>query len=299
MILVTGGTGAMGSVLVQMLAKRNERVRVVCMPHDRYVSRVRDYAADIRYVDVSRKQDCVGVCDGVSTVLHLAAIILSKDESAFRKINVQGTHNIIDEAKRANIRHFVYVSSASVAYPRPTPYSLSKREAENIVRQSGLVYTIVRPTLVYGRSGGQEFDLYLDYLKKYPVIPFIGDGSPVKRPVFVDDVNSALLAICGNEIAFGKTYNLSGGEPIRMIDFTRLCLRLLGLQRKPIVHVPVWLCTVVAGAMKLVMSDPPLKWQVIAGITQDANLDPSKAMADLGYAPKKVSECLPEMFPRS
>ncbi len=298
MILVTGGTGTMGSVLVHMLAKRNERVRVVCMPHDPYVSRVKDYATDIRYADVSRKQDCAGLCDGVSTVLHLAAIILSKDESTFCKINAEGTHNIVDDAKRAKIRHFVYISSASVTYPRPTPYSLSKRAAEEIVKRSGLSYTILRPTLVYGEKGGQEFDIYLDYLKKFPVVPFIGNGAALKRPVYVEDVNAGILAVCGNEKSYGKMYNLSGGETISMIDFTRQCLKLLGIAHKPVIKLPLWFCKVLAFLMKLVMADPPLTWQVIAGIIQNANLDPEEAIKDLGYAPVKVSEQLPRVFPR-
>jgi hypothetical protein len=104
--------------------------------------------------------------------------------------------------------------------------------------------------------------------------------------------------MCGNTKAFGKIYNLSGGESIRMIDFSRLCLRLLGMPRKPIVRVPVWLCRILATAMKVVLSDPPLKWQVIAGITQDANLDPSDAIRDLAYAPANISEQLSKVFPR-
>jgi NADH dehydrogenase len=298
MILVTGGTGAMGSVLVRMLAKRNERVRVLCMPNDPGVERIKDCAADIRYADVSRRQDCSGVCDDVATVLHLAAIIISNNESVFRKINVEGTRNMVDEAKQANISHFIYVSSASVVYPAPTPYSLSKRAAEKIVKTSGLVYTILRPTLVYGEKGGQEFDMYLDYLRKFPVVPFIGSGAALKRPVYVEDVNAGLLAVCGNKKSFGKTYNLSGGEAISMIGFTRLCLRLLGMEHKPVLCLPVWLCRAIAFLMKLVMRDPPLKWQVIAGIIQDANLDPSEAVTDLGYNPARVSEGLPRVFPR-
>jgi nucleoside-diphosphate-sugar epimerase len=298
MILVTGGTGAMGSVLVAKLARQNRRVRVLCLPHDPFVSRVKDFAADIRYGDISDRSGCAGVCDGVSTVLHLAAVIVSKDEAAFGRINVEGTRTIVQEAVRARVGRFVYVSSASVIYPRPTRYSLSKLEAEDIVKKSGLPFAIARPTLVYGATGGQEFDMYLDYLTKFPVVPFIGSGKSLKRPVFVDDINDGLVAICENQNAPGKTYNLSGGEAISMIDFSRMCLRLLGIDRKPVVHLPVPLCKVMASAMKLTMKDPPLTWQVIAGITQDANLDPTDAIKDLGYSPKKVSEQLPKVFPR-
>jgi nucleoside-diphosphate-sugar epimerase len=298
MILVTGGTGAMGSVLVRMLSQQKIKVRVLCMPGDPFAGRVKDIAADIRYADIANKMDIRNVCEGVKTVYHLAAIIISKDEKAFEKINVEGTRNIIEEAVRAGVGHFIYVSSASVTYPAPTPYSLSKRRAEEIVKNSGLSYTILRPTLVYGEKGGQEFDMYLNYLKKFPVVPFIGNGAPLKRPVYVEDVNAGLLAVCGNEKSFGKTYNLSGGEAVSMIDFTTLCLKLMGMEHKPVIHLPVWLCRAIAVLMKLVMSDPPLKWQVIAGITQDANLDPAEAMADLGYSPAKVSEKLPKVFPR-
>jgi NADH dehydrogenase len=298
MILVTGGTGAMGSVLVRELAGRNHRTRVVCMPGDPFVSRVRDCCEDIRFADVSDPRACEGICDGIETVYHLAAIIISKEESAFARINVEGTRNIVGQAVRSKVGHFVYVSSASVLYPRPTPYSLSKRNAEEIVISSGLPYSIIRPTLVYGEKGGQEFDMYLEYLKKFPMVPFIGSGAPLKRPVFVEDITQGLLALCDNKEAKGKIYNFSGGEAMSILDFSRLCLKCMGMGKKRIARLPVWLCKVIARMMALVMRDPPLKWQVIAGITQDANLDPSEAMTDLGYAPKKVSEWLPRVFPR-
>jgi hypothetical protein len=91
-------------------------------------------------------------------------------------------------------------------------------------------------------------------------------------------------------------YNLSGAEPISMRDFARLCLTLLGRERKPVVSVPVWACRVLAAVMKVVMKRPPLRWPVIAGVTQDADLDPAGAMADLGYRPARVSERLPRCF---
>jgi NADH dehydrogenase len=231
-------------------------------------------------------------------VYHLAAVIVSKDESAFTRINVQGTQNIVDQAVKSKVAHLIYVSSASVVYPRPTPYSLSKRGAEEIVKKSGLPFTIIRPTLVYGEKGGLEFDMYLEYLRKFPVVPFIGNGASLKRPVFVEDITRGLLALCGNCASHGKVYNFSGAEALSILDFSRLCLRCMGMGNKPIVCLPVRLCVLIARVMGLVMKDPPLKWQVIAGITQDANLDPGEAMKDLGYAPKKASEWLPKVFPR-
>jgi nucleoside-diphosphate-sugar epimerase len=299
MILITGGTGAMGSVLVKKLSEQGQKLRVLTLPGDRNAERLsREFGVDIRYGSIADPCACRGLCDGADTVLHLAAIIITNDESLYTSINAGGTRNIVAQAAAAGVQHFIHVSSASVTYPKPTPYSISKRLAEELVRKSKLSWTIVRPTLVYGRSGGQEFDLFLSYLKKFPVVPFIGKGSALKRPVFVDDVADGLVKLACMKTGKNAVYNLSGATSLSILDFARLCLTLMGKERTPIVRLPVWLCVMLAGIMKRAMKDPPLKWSVIAGVTQDADLDPSAAMKDLGYAPCGVEQMLPQCFPR-
>jgi NADH dehydrogenase len=298
MVLVTGGTGVMGSVLVRGLIERGLRVRVLALPGDPGIARVRRWGAEVREGSVANAADVAGLCEGVETLYHLAAIIIAADPERYRTVNVNGTRHVVDDAVKHGVGHIIHVSSASVVYPRPTPYSLSKRACEAIVRDAQTAYTIVRPTLVYDTRGGQEFDLFLDYLRRFPVVPFIGRGNARKRPVFAGDLVEGLLAIAGNPGAHGKTYNLSGGEAITMRRFARLCLRLSGTPRKPIVTLPVWLCVVMARVMSTFMSNPPLRWPVIAGVTQDADLDPGEAIRELGYCPANVSEKLPECFPR-
>ena len=103
------------------------------------------------------------------------------------------------------MRHFVYVSSASVVYPRLTPYGRAKLDAEKLVAdERRFAHTIVRPTLVYDETGGQEFMLFRRYLRRFPVVPFIGPGSARKRPVFSEDVVDGLVRIVGNEIASAR-----------------------------------------------------------------------------------------------
>ena len=299
-ILITGGTGVMGSVLVRRLADAGNRVRVLTLPNDPAVARVKHQNVEVRYGDVGDAATLAGICDGVDTVYHLAAVIIAFDDALYQNINAGGTRNVVEQAKKAEVRHFIHVSSASVLYPKPTPYSLSKKECERIVKESGIPWTIVRPTLVYDKGkGGQEFDILLEYLKQFPVVPFIGPGKARKRPVFVDDIIHGLTALHGNAKAVGRIYNFSGAESISILDFCRLCLRLQGTPRKPIVKLPVWFCHMLAAVLAAVMKNPPLRWPVIAGMTQDANLDPSDTMRDLGYRPAGVTEKLAECFPRT
>jgi NADH dehydrogenase len=297
MILVTGGAGVMGSRLVRGLVEAGNAVRVLTLPNDPLVSRLDGLGVDIRYGDVGKRETLDGLLDGVRTVYHLAAVLLSKDPAVFERVNVGGTRNMVDLSIKAGVQHFILVSSISVTYPYTTPYSLSKRETERIVKdQTAMRWTIVRPTLAYNEHGGEEFLMYLDYLKRFPVVPFIGNGRALKNPVHVDDLMHGFLAIANNPKTFGKTYAFSGSEEISIWDLGKEMLRHKGIS-KPFFPVPVWICKVIAAIMGATMAKPPLTWNAIAGLTQDANPDWSQGKSDFGYNPIGVREGLDRSFP--
>ena len=180
--------------------------------------------------------------DGVGTVFHLAAIILSPDPTAFDRINRLGTARLVAEAARAGVEHFVYVSSASVTYPRLTRYGQSKLAGEALVKaEPRLRHTIVRPTLVYDDNGGQELLLFWRYLERFPVVPFIGDGRARKRPVWAQDIVDGLARIAGNPRSHGQDLQLQrrrGGHHPRAGRAAARPAR----PRRRFVHLPVRLC---------------------------------------------------------
>jgi NADH dehydrogenase len=293
MILLTGGAGVMGRRLVQGLRERGERVRVL----DRAGTRLDDPEVELRHGDVTDPASLQGVFEGVDTVVHLAAVLIAHDPAVFERVNVGGTRNVLGAARAAGVKQFIFVSSASVVYPKTTAYSRSKQECERLVRQEDrMQWTIVRPTLAYNEHGGEEFRMFLEYLRKFPVVPFIGRGRALKNPVHVDDLMRGFMAVVGNPVAYGKTYNFSGGEDIGIWDLAHLMLRHQGIA-KPFLPIPVWLCTAIARTLEGRMPRPPLTWNIIAGITQDANLDNSEARRDLGYAPIGIHEGLQRCFP--
>jgi NADH dehydrogenase len=233
----------------------------------------------------------------VSTVYHLAAVILSSDRKAFDRTNRLGTAHLVAEAARAGVEHFVYVSSASVTYPRLTRYAKSKLAGEALVKaETRLRHTIVRPTLIYDENGGQEFMRFWQYLERFRVVPFIGNGRARKRPVWAQDIVEGIARIAGNPRTYGKTYNFSGSESVTIQELAELMLARRGI-RKRFVHLPVALCQAMAIALGLVTRDPPLSLQAIAGIVHDADLPPDEATRDLGYLPLGVREGLSRCFP--
>lgn len=296
-VLVTGAAGVMGARLVRGLLDRGFAVRCLVLPNDRGGEQLQALGAEVCRGDVTEPASLGGLCRDVHTVYHLAAVILSNDTSVFRRVNRDGTANLLRAAVSARAEHFIYVSSASVTYPRRTPYARSKFEAEELVRdETRIAHTIVRPTLVYDEHGGQELALFRAYLQKYPLVPFIGPGLARKRPVFSGDVIDGLVALADRASVRGKLYNLSGGESITIADLARLILKHSG-QSKPFVHLPVPLCQALALLAALSQRRPTLTLSAIAGLVEDADLDPSEAMRDFGYHPLGVREGFARCFP--
>ncbi len=215
-------------------------------------------------------------------------------------MNVEGTRNVVRAAAAGGVEHFVYVSSASVTYRHQTDYSRSKAAAEEIVRgEKSFAHTIVRPTLVYDRTGGQEMEMFARYLRVLPVVPLVkpsgGSGRALKRPVYAGDVIDGLACIAGNPKARGEVYNLSGGEAISMVELARLLVRQMGL-RRVIVPVPEFVWRAGLGALGFLVGSTSFARQIVAGFTEDADLDPGRAIRDLGYDPLPASAGIPRYF---
>jgi len=296
MILVSGGAGFLGSKLVKGLVRAGHPVRVITLPGDPGLVRLKDAPCQVVEADVTDSQALLGAFDGVDTVYHLTAVIIAKDKQVYERVNVGGTENMVKGALAAGVRHFIYVSSAAAADPESSAYARSKKRGEEMVMsQKGMHYTIVRPTLIYMPGGGQEFNLFVDYLRKFPVVPFIGPGRGRKNPVFADDVLQGLLAAAGNEASYDKLYNFSGGETVTIRELAELILERLG-RPKPIIGLPLPLCRLAARIMEAVMDDPPLTAYAISRIEADADQDNGPARRDLGFNPIGVRAGLARCF---
>jgi nucleoside-diphosphate-sugar epimerase len=295
-VLVTGAAGVLGTRLCGRLLQAGHRVRALVLANDPGRAQLQQLGVEVREGDIRDPSSLAGLCDGIDVVYHLAAIIIAHDPGLFPSINRDGTAHVLAEADSARVHHFVYVSSASVTYPKLTPYAQSKLQAERLVRARSGAFTIVRPTLVYDERGGLELHMFRKYLERFPIVPFVGAGHARKRPVWSEDIVTGLALLCGNAAALGKSYNFSGAEAISMRDFARLILRHDHRER-PLLHLPVPLCRAIARGLALCMAEPPLTLSAIAGIVNDADLDPSAAMRELGYRPIGVRAGFARCFP--
>lgn len=288
--LVTGGAGVVGKALCRELQAQGVCVRVLTLPGDTLASSRVPPDVEICYGDVTDYASIRPAFDGVDVVFHLAAILLSTKPGEFHRVNTHGTYNVISACQDAGVRRLLYVSSISVTYPVLTPYGQSKLEGEEAVKESGLDWTIVRPTLVIGDGGGVEFNMFARYVTRFPVYFLPGGGLALKCPVRSVDLVCGIASAGLERSAIGKTYALSGPEIMSMAQMAKCILKSRGLKRH-MVSLPWSLCCRLAVLKNWIGGGRVSAEQALAGFLYDAVPSIENAKKDLGYHPKSPFEC--------
>lgn len=191
-ILVTGGTGVIGEGVIPELLSRDHQVRLLSRhagEDAKQWNRVEPFEGDI-----AKPESIANAADGCDLVLHIAGIVAENPPHAtFQSINVDGTRNVLAEAERAGAKRFIFVSSLG-ADIGTSDYHRSKLEAERLVEESSLDWTVVRPGNVYG-PGDEVISLILKMVRTLPAVPMIDDGKQEFQPIWHEDLAKILAAI--------------------------------------------------------------------------------------------------------
>lgn len=170
---------------------------------------------------------------GVDTLYNTYWIRFERGAMTFERA-VAGTLRLIAAARRAEVRRLVHVSVVNASETAPTAYFRAKAHAEGHVRESGLSYAIVRPTLTYG-SGDILVNNLCWVLRRFPAFAVPGDGHSRLQPVHVDDV--AAIAVDAGRQTTDLTTDAAGPETLIFDDFVRLLASAVG-RRVRLVHLP-------------------------------------------------------------
>ena len=279
-ILITGGTGFVGSEIRKALADRELRLLV------RDPSSVRDAgAAELVRGDVLDPASLEPAMAGVDAVIHLVAIIEESGDKTFDLVIRQGSENVVTAARNAGVRRLVHMSALG-AQPNPAyPYLNAKWGAEQAVRQSGLDWTIIRPSVIFGPRDG-FVNVLAGLIRRAPIIPVVGSGESKFQPVAVGEVAAVYRAVLDDPAAIGQTYELGGGETYSYEEMLDVIAAQLG-KRKPKLHLPVGLMrTVVAVSSPLPKSmRPPVTKEQLNMLALDNCTDQSATAALIGRQP--------------
>ena len=240
-VFVTGGTGFVGREILGQLLSAGDEVRAL----------VRDGSQDklsghqnleTHIGDVTDAASLVGALDGCDAVIHLVGIIREFPGRGvtFKKMHVTATENILEACDEQEVQRFLHMSSNGTRERGTTAYHRTKWQAEELVRASGLDWTIFRPSLIFGRDS--EFvKMLTELIRRVPIVPVIGDGQYRMQPVSVEQVAVSFVKALAMPESIGKTYHQGGSESYTYDAILDLTGKAMGRKQVTKVHQPLFM----------------------------------------------------------
>ena len=273
-VLLTGATGLLGGELLKLLLAEGHEARCLLRAGSPNASRLDAERAEIFRGDAANEEDLLRALQGTDALLHVAGIEYAQP--------------VVEAARRAGVGRVVVVGSTSVhsSYEfRAGP----KLRMERVVRRSGLDWTIVRPSMIYGSERDKNVQRLLRFLDRSPVFPMFGPGTNLWQPVYHEDCARGVYEALVRPSAVGRSYDLPGGESLTYLDLVKTAAGALG--KKPrIVRLPLEPVRLLLGAVEKLRLPLPVGSEQVLRLREDKAYPYEEARRELGYAPRPFRE---------
>jgi len=305
--LVTGGSGFLGSHLVEALVARGEEVRALVRPTSR-TAHLESLGVELACGDLGNLPSLKAAVQGVERIYHCAALAADWGTwEAFRAANITGVRNLLQAAVAAGVGKFIHVSTTDVYghpdYPadesapyrkRGWPYGDTKIEGEQLAwtyhHEHGLPVTVVRPVNIYGPRSTTFVVEIVELLKSGSMI-HVGNGHKPAGLGYVTNVVDVLLRAADSEKSTGQAYNAADGSDVTWRQYVDRLAQIIGVPRPRLViphrlaYLAGWAMEKAYGALRL-RSRPLLTRMVAELFGTDQGFPIDKARRELGYEPQ-------------
>ena len=280
-VLLTGGSGFLGSWVAEQLAAEGHAVRALIRPTSDKRALAMLAGVEFAAGAVEDRGSLTAAVAGVDAIVHVAGIVKARRPADFFAVNTQGTKNLLDAAlARGGIKRFVYLSSLAAmgpsadgtpvpedAEPRPvTHYGRSKLEAERAVLLAGaqMPVTVIRPPMIYGPRDRETLAFFTSI--KNGVLPMMGDGGNTLSVIYVEDCAAAVVrAATAAAAPSGKAYFVEDGKVYVWREALKDLETALGKRAFVRVGMPMPVIKVAAAASQL--------WGALTNTAQMLTLD--------------------------
>ncbi|HEX8523858.1 MAG TPA: complex I NDUFA9 subunit family protein [Tepidisphaeraceae bacterium] len=302
-IFVTGASGFVGTAVVEELLSRGYDVSALSNRRKLSVQdpRLRTTQGDLfnpRALDEGLRD-----CDAV---IHLVGIIMEKPSAGvtFSRIHFEGTQQIVDATKRAGIRRYVHMSALGTRPSAVSDYHKTKWRAEEYVRQSGLDWTVIRPSMIHGPRG-EFIQMEAQWARHrapapiffMPFMPYFGGKRAGRlQPVYVGDVARAFVDAVEKPATIGEIYLLGGPEVVTWPQLHQTISKAVVGKKRMVASMPIPIARTLAriGVGKLLGFN---RDQVIMS-QEDNTCDIRKFTSDFGWQPRPFAASVNEYAPQ-
>lgn len=285
-VLVTGATGFVGTHVVNALLRRGHNVAVLARNPDRARSRYNRPVERLRG-DLADPATLARTVGGRDAVIHLVGIIHETRTQTFDLVHRVAVENVVASMKAAGLRRLLHMSAMGTSSDSPSEYGRSKAAGEAVVRESGLDWTIFRPSIIFGPGDG-FVSLLAPIIAKNPLfIPVIGKGETKFQPVSVYDVARVYCDALEKPETIGRTFEVGGPEILTLNEIYREIATAIGKRRKPLLHLPVWWGKILARVFESLahagwIGAPPLTRDQLKSLSRDNAADVSATVTTFG-----------------
>jgi NADH dehydrogenase len=249
---------------------------------------------EIVYGDIFETNACLHAADGCDAIVHLVGIIREFPSSGitFEELHRVATSNIIDAARRTSVKRVVHMSALGARDDAASAYHTTKRAAERIVENSGLRWTIFRPSWIF--APGDELTRTIKDVVSKPVIPLIDGGRAQVQPVALDDVCGCMARALSMPETQGVIFELGGPDRVTYRDVFEQAASTLGHKANTIT-VPSWAIKPMVGALQRFKSFPLTVDQLrMLSVDNVCEIDPY--VKAFGLEPQSFSSAIPALF---
>lgn len=256
-VLVTGAAGLVGTHTCRELSKNGWQVRALIRDPARAAMALGQLPVEFRVGDArdaTTLRSCLGGC---GAVVHLAAIAIEKKGESYRESNTAATERLISAARAENVQRIIFMSQNGADSRSPYPFLRSKGVAQDSVKTSGLRWTILRPSVIFGPE-----DAFVNVLGRLirltpKIFPLPNGGKARFQPIAVDDVARVVRLALEKKETVGQVYELGGAVPLTLREMTERILTAMGTSRK-LVPVPVRILRPLVALAQRVLPNPPV-----------------------------------------
>ncbi|MCL5097620.1 MAG: complex I NDUFA9 subunit family protein [Candidatus Omnitrophica bacterium] len=238
-VFVTGGTGFVGQAVVHQLHATGYSIRILARQpgNERVQAMVHRYQAAVQPGDIFDPVALEIGLQGADAVIHLIGIISEAGQSTFENVHSRGTQLLVTAMQKTKVRRLIHMSALGTRPRAASRYHQSKWAAEEIVRQSGLDWTIFRPSIIYG-PGDQFVNLFAKMLRKSPLLPVMGKGLGKLQPIAVEIVADCFVKALAEPRSIGQTLDLCTQEILTFDEVMDQIMTVTGRKRLKC-HLPI------------------------------------------------------------
>jgi NADH dehydrogenase len=241
MILVTGGTGFIGRNLVKLLIENGFEVRTLLKPSQKNPDLPKGVPVEAVVCSLNDERGLRAALKGIDIVFHLAGSERLSSRSELMEVDVNGTKNLLQAAKKSKVSQLIHLSHLGADQNSAFPVLKAKALAEKEIINSGVPYTIFRTSHIFGK-GDQFVEAFAKLLRLSPgffLVP--GKGDSALQPLSVDDLVACLNLSINNLELRNKIIELGGGEVFTFREIIEIIMNKINIRRYIINISPAYL----------------------------------------------------------